>query len=71
MLLRVDEQEDNDFVEGVRAKLIDKPKRTPQWKPATVEEVKEADVNRYFAPLPSGQELRLVDHNDRPVTFDQ
>ena len=39
-----------DFLEGVRAVIIDKD-HAPVWSPATLEEVSEADVARYFAPL--------------------
>jgi enoyl-CoA hydratase len=39
-----------DFLEGVRAVIIDKD-NAPAWKPARLEEVSDADVARYFAPL--------------------
>lgn len=39
-----------DFLEGVRAVIIDKD-NTPVWKPARLEDVSAADVDRYFAPL--------------------
>jgi hypothetical protein len=39
-----------DFLEGVRAVIIDKD-NAPVWKPARLEDVTEADVARYFAPL--------------------
>ncbi|MER7780080.1 enoyl-CoA hydratase/isomerase family protein [Streptomyces sp. NPDC096191] len=39
-----------DLVEGVRAQVIDKD-RDPRWSPATLVEVTEADVERFFAPL--------------------
>ncbi|PIO64682.1 enoyl-CoA hydratase/isomerase family protein, partial [Teladorsagia circumcincta] len=41
---------DHDFYEGCRAILIDKD-RNPKWKPATLEEVPDAHIERYFAPL--------------------
>lgn len=37
-----------DFVEGVTALLVDKPKRTPTWTPSTLEEVSEEDVASFF-----------------------
>jgi len=39
-----------DFLEGVRAVIIEKD-HAPKWSPATLEQVSEADVDRYFAPL--------------------
>lgn len=39
----------HDFVEGIRAQLIDKD-RTPRWSPATLAAVTGADVDAYFAP---------------------
>lgn len=40
----------HDFLEGVRAVIIDKD-NDPKWSPATLEGVSEADVARYFDPL--------------------
>jgi enoyl-CoA hydratase/carnithine racemase len=40
----------HDFYEGIRAAIIDKGD-TPRWQPATLAEVKAADIDRYFAPL--------------------
>ncbi len=40
----------HDFLEGVRAVIIDKDK-APAWKPARLEDVSEADVQRYFDTL--------------------
>ncbi len=37
-----------DFIEGVRAQVIDKD-RNPHWSPATLSEVTAADVARFFA----------------------
>ncbi|WP_024819315.1 enoyl-CoA hydratase/isomerase family protein [Arthrobacter sp. 31Y] len=39
-----------DFREGIRAQVVDKD-RNPQWKPPALAEVREADVEGYFAPL--------------------
>ena len=39
-----------DFYEGARAALIDKD-RAPKWAPARLEEVSEAIVDSYFAPM--------------------
>jgi enoyl-CoA hydratase len=40
-----------DFYEGIRAVIIDKDNR-PRWRPATLAEVGEAEIERHFAPLP-------------------
>lgn len=39
-----------DFYEGVRAAVIDKD-QAPRWQPASLEEVSDAVVARYFEPL--------------------
>ncbi|MFJ5172654.1 enoyl-CoA hydratase/isomerase family protein [Streptomyces griseoviridis] len=39
-----------DLVEGVRAQIIDKD-RDPHWSPARLDDVHDADVARFFAPL--------------------
>ncbi|KUJ70511.1 3-hydroxyisobutyryl-CoA hydrolase [Streptomyces albus subsp. albus] len=46
-----------DLVEGIRAQVVDKD-RTPRWAPATLAEVTEEQVARFFAPL-GERELRL------------
>ncbi|MEO1323355.1 MAG: enoyl-CoA hydratase/isomerase family protein [Pseudomonadota bacterium] len=47
-----------DFIEGVRAVIIDKD-HDPKWSPATLEAVSDADVARYF---------ELLDENE--LSFD-
>jgi enoyl-CoA hydratase len=44
---------DKDFYEGVRAVIVDKDNK-PQWSPAALAEVSEAEIERHFAPLPGG-----------------
>jgi enoyl-CoA hydratase len=39
----------HDFVEGIRAQVIDKD-RNPKWSPASLAAVTPADVEAYFAP---------------------
>jgi enoyl-CoA hydratase/carnithine racemase len=41
--------EHGDFLEGVRALIVEKDNR-PRWKPARLAEVSAADVDRFFAP---------------------
>ena len=47
----------HDFYEGVRAVVIDKD-QAPRWRPATLDEVRQADIDAYFAPLGT-DELKL------------
>ena len=42
--------EGHDFYEGVRAVIIDKD-NAPQWKPARLDQVSDADIEGYFASL--------------------
>src|SRR5579885_76947 len=44
----------HDFAEGIRAVIIDKD-QTPKWNPDSLEDVMNAEVEKYFAPL--AQEL--------------
>ncbi len=44
-----------DFIEGVRAFVIDKD-NNPQWTPRNFEEVTDDDVEAMFAPLPEDME---------------
>ncbi|GAM22880.1 hypothetical protein SAMD00019534_060550, partial [Acytostelium subglobosum LB1] len=50
--------ESPDFFEGVRAVVVDKDQK-PKWNPATLEEVTDEQVERYFSAMPVGQELQL------------
>jgi hypothetical protein len=43
----------HDFVEGVRALLIDKDNQ-PRWEPATPEAVTDHMIDTIFAPMPAG-----------------
>ncbi|MEO7828150.1 MAG: enoyl-CoA hydratase/isomerase family protein [Allosphingosinicella sp.] len=45
----------HDFVEGVRALLVDKDNR-PRWEPATPQGVTEHLIDTIFAPMPEGEE---------------
>jgi enoyl-CoA hydratase len=47
----------HDFYEGVRAQIIDKD-RMPQWDPASCDNVTDAAIATYFAPL--DEELELI-----------
>ncbi len=49
LLLAVSCMRSHDFVEGVRAAVIDKD-RAPRWDPASLGDVSEALVNSYFGP---------------------
>ena len=55
----------HDVVEGIRAQVIDKD-RNPSWRPSTLTEVSDAEVQAHFAPL-GELELRLprADTTDR------
>jgi enoyl-CoA hydratase len=44
----------HDFYEGVRAVIVDKD-NAPQWRPAALAEVSDAEVALHFAPLPGGE----------------
>ncbi|HEX9947672.1 MAG TPA: enoyl-CoA hydratase/isomerase family protein [Allosphingosinicella sp.] len=45
----------HDFVEGVRALLVDKD-NSPRWEPATPEGVSDHLIDTIFAPMPEGEE---------------
>eukprot|EP00029_Vermamoeba_vermiformis_P014293 TRINITY_DN9413_c0_g1_i1.p1 TRINITY_DN9413_c0_g1~~TRINITY_DN9413_c0_g1_i1.p1 ORF type:complete len:409 (-),score=108.12 TRINITY_DN9413_c0_g1_i1:13-1239(-) len=55
--------EGHDFFEGVRALLVDKDKNA-KWQPASVTEVSDEVVERYFSKLGSN-ELQLTENKQR------
>ncbi len=46
----------HDFIEGVRAVIIDKDQK-PNWQPATLEGITDDSIGEVFAPLPPEEEL--------------
>jgi enoyl-CoA hydratase len=44
----------HDFYEGVRAVIVDKD-NAPHWRPASLAEVSDAEIERHFAPRPDGE----------------
>ncbi len=44
----------HDFPEGIRAAIVDRDGK-PEWNPARLDAITEADVEAYFAPLPGGE----------------
>ena len=55
-----------DFLEGVRAAVIDKD-RSPKWQPASLAAVNDDFVQSLFNPLPAG-DLELVDRWTLPAS---
>jgi hypothetical protein len=50
----------HDFMEGVRALLIDRGD-TPKWKPDSHSKIDDAMIEWYFKPLPEDEKLELPD----------
>ena len=44
----------HDFLEGVRALIVDKD-NSPKWDPSTPEAVTDEWIDAIFAPLPPGE----------------
>jgi len=56
-----------DVYEGIRALSIDKD-NAPKWNPATLEEVKNEDIDRVFQPFSPEHELQVPnDDSNRSV----
>ena len=54
----------HDFLEGVRALLIDKDNE-PKWEPAAPEQVTDAMLDELFAPLPDGKQWTPFPESER------
>jgi len=50
--------EDGEFIEGVRALIVDKD-RQPKWSPARLQDVMPQLIAAYVAPLAPQEELGL------------
>jgi enoyl-CoA hydratase len=50
--------EDGEFIEGVRALIVDKD-RQPKWSPARLQDVPSLLIEAYLAPMPPQEELGL------------
>ncbi|KAI4696039.1 uncharacterized protein J4E88_000211 [Alternaria novae-zelandiae] len=52
-----------DFVEGVTARLVERKKERPNWKPNTLDDVKNRDVDAFFRDSSEGP-LPLISEKD-------
>jgi enoyl-CoA hydratase/carnithine racemase len=50
---------DGEFIEGIRALLVDKDK-APRWNPASGQTIETELIARYLAPLEAGEDLQLT-----------
>ncbi|KAJ5952052.1 Crotonase core [Penicillium vulpinum] len=53
-----------DFVEGVKARLVSKPPRQPEWQPATLKEVSNETVDKFFEIPNEESRLPLLSQGD-------
>ncbi|KAJ9501353.1 3-hydroxyisobutyryl-CoA hydrolase [Exophiala xenobiotica] len=53
-----------DFVEGVSARLINKPPTKPEWKPANLAEVSNEDVDEFFKMPPGFEAMTLLEPHE-------
>lgn len=53
-----------DFVEGVTARLIERKKERPNWKPNSLADVSAKDVNRFFTRPQGAAGLTLLNDED-------
>lgn len=53
-----------DFVEGVKARLMSKPPRQAAWKPATLAEVNQDQVDAFFNIPKDEQRMELLSEGD-------
>ncbi|MCJ1356778.1 MAG: hypothetical protein MMC33_006774 [Icmadophila ericetorum] len=52
-----------DFVSGVTARLLSKPPRQPEWKPTTLNEVSNSDIDEFFR-VEGEKKFQLLGHED-------
>lgn len=50
-----------DFVEGVSARLINKPPTEPKWNPASLADVSDSDVSKFFKAPGNVSQLALIE----------
>lgn len=58
---------ESDMREGCRAMLFDKDEN-PRWNPKTLEEVTKEQVDRFFASVPDGDELKFGKPDAKTMT---